>query len=47
MFVVTADVDGDFDRSALPDRVILTFYFTVVDDRISTMFVINNQPADH
>jgi hypothetical protein len=47
VFVVTADVDGDFDRSALPDRVILTFYFTVVDDRISTMFVIRNQPADH
>jgi hypothetical protein len=28
-FIATADMDGDFDKSALPGGLTLTHYFTV------------------
>jgi hypothetical protein len=43
---VRARYDGDFDRTGLPDEVILTNYFVVRDDRIAALFVIFNT-ADH
>jgi len=43
---VRARYDGDFDRTGLPDEVILTNYFVVRDDRIAALLVIFNT-ADH
>src|SRR6202451_3708459 len=28
-FIVTANVDGDFDKRGLPDPLVIAFYFTV------------------
>ena len=39
---VRASYDGDFDRTGLPDEVILTNYFVVRDDGIAALFVIFN-----
>ena len=39
---VRARYDGDFDRTGLPDEVILTNYFVVRDDRIAALFVTFN-----
>jgi hypothetical protein len=43
--IVSASYDGDFDRTNLPDELILTNYFTVRDHKIATLIVIRNQPA--
>jgi hypothetical protein len=37
--------DGGFDRTNLPDDVILTNSFTVRDGRIVTLIIIATEPA--
>jgi len=44
-FVVHTEVDGDYDKTGLPDPLILTHYFTVRDDRIVRLIIIRNEPA--
>jgi hypothetical protein len=43
--IVRGLYDGEFDRSNLPDDVILTNYFTVRDGKIVSLVVIRNTPA--
>jgi hypothetical protein len=43
--VVRARYDGEYDKTNLPDELILTNYFTVRDNRIVRMIVIRNEPA--
>ncbi len=45
--VVRGRYDGDFDRTNLPDELILTSYFTVRDGKIVTLMVIRNTPASY
>ena len=33
-FIVTADIDGNFDKRGLPDPLVLAVYFTPHDDLI-------------
>ena len=44
--IVRARFDGTYDKSNLPDELILTHYFTVQDDRIVTLIIIRNTPVD-
>ena len=37
--------DGDYDKTNLPDELILTHYFTVQDGRIVTLIIIHNVTA--
>jgi limonene-1,2-epoxide hydrolase len=37
--------DGEFDKTNLPDELILTSYFTVRDRRIVTLIIIHNATA--
>jgi hypothetical protein len=43
--IVRARYDGDFDKTNLPDDLILTNYFTVRDGKIVSLIVIRNTPA--
>jgi hypothetical protein len=43
--VVRGVYDGTFDRSKLPDQLILSNYFSVRDGRIVSLVVIRNEPA--
>ena len=43
--VVRGRYDGDFDKTNLPDELILTNYFTVRNGKIDTLIVIRNEPA--
>jgi hypothetical protein len=43
--IVRARYDGDFDKTNLPDELILTNYFTVRDGKIVSLIVIRNTPA--
>ncbi|MDI4231340.1 hypothetical protein OZ411_00750 [Bradyrhizobium sp. Arg237L] len=42
--VVAANVDGEFDRSGLPDPLVLSFYFTIHDEKIIQLIILRNEP---
>ena len=42
-FVVTADIDGNFDKRGLPDPLVLAFYFTLHDDLIIQLIILRNR----
>ncbi|HEX7814007.1 nuclear transport factor 2 family protein [Dyella sp.] len=35
-------VDGDFDKSKLPDPFVLTYYFTIRSDLITQLIIVHN-----
>ncbi|WP_158818139.1 nuclear transport factor 2 family protein [Methylocapsa sp. S129] len=41
--VLHARVDGDFDKTNLPDPLILTYYFSIRNDRITQLIIIANK----
>jgi hypothetical protein len=41
--LVRGRVDGDYDKTGLPDPLILSHYFTVRDGRIDTLIIIHNR----
>lgn len=43
--VVRAKYEGDFDKTGLPDPLILTNYFVLRDDRISQLIILLNRPS--
>jgi ketosteroid isomerase-like protein len=43
--LVRARYDGEYDKTNLPDELIMTNYFTVRDGKITSLFVIRNQDA--
>ncbi len=42
--VVTANVDGNFDKRGLPDPLVLAFYFSVTGDQIVQLIILHNLP---
>lgn len=42
---VNANIDGDFDKTGLPDPLVLTFYFSLSADRIDQLIIVHNKPA--
>jgi ketosteroid isomerase-like protein len=48
--IVTGQIDGEFDKTGLPDPLVMTFYFTLRfterEDQIVQLIIIHNQPAD-
>jgi SnoaL-like domain len=45
--IVRGRYDGNYDKTNLPDELILTSYFTVRDGKIVTLVVIRNTPASY
>jgi hypothetical protein len=43
--IVRAKCDGTFDKTRLPDPLILDFYFTLRADKIARLFIILNKPV--
>jgi hypothetical protein len=43
--IVHAVMDGEYDKTGLPDPFVLTYYFTVRDDRIVRLIIILNDPT--
>ena len=43
--IIRGRYDGDYDKTNLPDPLILTSYFTVRDGKIVTLIVIRNTPG--
>jgi hypothetical protein len=45
--IVRARYDGTYDKTNLPDELVLTSYFGICDDKISSLTVIFNQPSPY
>jgi hypothetical protein len=45
--IVRGAYDGTFDKTSLPDEIVLSNYFSVRDGKIVSLVVIRNQPADY
>ena len=45
--IVRGRYDGTYDKTNLPDEIILTNYFTVRDGKIVRLIVIRNTPASY
>ena len=45
--IVRARFDGTYDKSNLPDELILTSYFGIRQDKITSLTVIFNQPSPY
>ena len=45
--IVRARYDGTYDKSNLPDELILTSYFGIRDGKIVSLAVIYNQPSPY
>jgi hypothetical protein len=41
-FIVTADIDGNYDKRGLPDPLVLAFYFTAQSDLIVQLIILRN-----
>ncbi|MFG1461615.1 nuclear transport factor 2 family protein [Xanthobacter sp. DSM 24535] len=41
--IVTAHVDGLFDKRGLPDPLVLAFYFSCHDEKIVQLIILRNQ----
>jgi hypothetical protein len=45
--IVRAVYDGDYDKTDLPDPLILTNYFSVRDEKIVSLITILNKPSEY
>jgi limonene-1,2-epoxide hydrolase len=45
--IVRARYDGTYDKTSLPDELILTSYFSIRDGKIVSLAVIYNQPSPY
>jgi hypothetical protein len=43
--IVTANVDGDYDKRGLPDPLVLAFYFSVHREKIVQLIILRNEPV--
>jgi hypothetical protein len=42
--ILTANIDGNYDKRGLPDPLVLTFYFSAHGDQIVQLIILRNQP---
>jgi hypothetical protein len=45
--IIRARYDGEYDKTNLPDELVLTSYLTVTDDKISSLVIVHNQPSPY
>jgi ketosteroid isomerase-like protein len=45
--IVRARFDGTYDKSSLPDELILTSYFGIRGDKLTSLTIIFNQPSPY
>ena len=42
---ISSAVDGEYDKTGLPNPLILTYYFTLDGDQISSLIIVGNKPG--
>jgi ketosteroid isomerase-like protein len=43
--IVTAKLDGNYDKTGLPDPLLMTFYFMLRSDKITKLIILLKKPA--
>ena len=44
-YIVSAAVDGEYDKAGLPDPLLLTYYFSLENDKVTRLIIIGNKPS--
>jgi hypothetical protein len=44
--IITFKIDGAYDKTGLPDPLLLTYYFTLHREKISSLIILLNKPVD-
>jgi len=44
--VVTSHATGEFDMQGLPDPLVLSLYFSLHDERVAQLIILQNQPSE-
>jgi hypothetical protein len=44
-YIVSAEVDGEYEKTGLPDPLVLTFYFSLENDKITRLIISGNKPG--
>ncbi|MEA2618790.1 MAG: hypothetical protein QOE72_4573 [Chloroflexota bacterium] len=44
-YIVSAEVDGEYDKTALPDPLVLTFHFSLENGKITRLIISGNKPG--
>jgi hypothetical protein len=44
-FIVSVEVDGEYDKTGLPEQLVLTFYFSLSGGQINRLIILANRPA--
>ena len=42
---LTGKGDGDYDKTGLPDPLVLTFYFALADEKFAQLIILTNKPG--
>jgi hypothetical protein len=42
-YIVSAEVDGEYDKTGLPNPLVLTFYFSLAGEQISRLIILANK----
>ncbi|WP_042430905.1 nuclear transport factor 2 family protein [Streptacidiphilus anmyonensis] len=45
--IVRARYDGEYDKTNLPDELVLTNYLTIADGKITSLVIVHNQPSPY
>jgi hypothetical protein len=45
--IVRARYDGDYDKTNLPEELVMTSYFSICEGKITSLTVIFNQPSPY
>ncbi|CAM4026034.1 nuclear transport factor 2 family protein [Kibdelosporangium persicum] len=44
-WIVDAELDGTYDKTGLPDPLVLSYHFTVTGDKITTLMILSTKPG--
>lgn len=44
-YIVSAEFDGEYDKTGLPDPLVLTLYFSLDGDKITRLIILHNKPG--
>jgi hypothetical protein len=44
-YIVSAEIEGEYDKTGLPDPLVLTFYFSLTGVQVSRLIILANKPG--
>ena len=44
-YIVSTEIDGEYDKTGLPDPLVLTYYFSLENDKITRLIISANKPG--